>query len=183
MLLNPLPALVIPFPRTFIIKGNANNGRNLFSCPFPAFLTPFQDIAFINEEATSCINEEAIGAINDAAIGAIIALQNPSSCFFISCFTVSVKPSVNKPESSRDLIILIISFISSFEMNKKNLFPDLTAPPSLILLSNLPNIDEFLVANLDKISLSKGAARSISAFLPLPIMLPRNPPDLNILAS
>ena len=29
---------------------------------FPALLTPFPDIAFINKEATDCINKEVIGA-------------------------------------------------------------------------------------------------------------------------
>ena len=61
MLLYPLPVLATAFPRTFIIKGNANNGRNSPSCPFSG-------IGFINEEATCCINE--------AATGAIIALRN-----------------------------------------------------------------------------------------------------------
>ena len=46
-----------------------------------------------------CIKEESIGAINEAAIGAIIAGGNPSSCFFILCFT-----------NSLDLIFLIILF-------------------------------------------------------------------------
>ena len=59
MLSNTLPALLTPFPRTFIIKGRANNRRNLSSYPFPA-------IAFSNEKATTCINEEAIGTINEA---------------------------------------------------------------------------------------------------------------------
>ena len=58
------PALLTPFPRTFIIKCN------------PALITPFPDIAFISKEATGCIDEEAIGAINEAAIGAIIPPQN-----------------------------------------------------------------------------------------------------------
>ena len=66
MLLHPLPALVSPFPRTFIIKGNFNNGKNSSSCPS-------RDIAFINEEATGCMNE--------AAIGASIVPRNLSSCF------------------------------------------------------------------------------------------------------
>ena len=65
MLLYPFPALLTSFPRTFIIQGNANNGRNL--------LSPFPVIAFINEEAT--------GVFNEAAIGAIIAQRNPPSCF------------------------------------------------------------------------------------------------------
>ena len=79
MVLFPLPALVTPFPRTFIIKGNGNNGRNPLSSPFPL-------IVFINEEATSSMSEEATGAINEAAIGATVASRNPPSCFFILCF-------------------------------------------------------------------------------------------------
>ena len=83
MLLYPLPALVTTFPRTFIIKGNANNGRNPPPCSFPALMNPFAVMTFINEEDTGCINEEATGAINEAAIGAIIAPRNPPSCFFL----------------------------------------------------------------------------------------------------
>ena len=94
MLLCPLPALLTPFHRTFIIKGNANNGIILPSCPFPAIVKPFPEKAFINKEATGRINEEAIGGINEAAIVAIIAATNPSFCFFISCFIVLVQPSI-----------------------------------------------------------------------------------------
>ena len=45
--------------RTFIIKGNANDKWNPASCPFPALMTPFPFIIFVNEEAIYCINEEA----------------------------------------------------------------------------------------------------------------------------
>ena len=65
----------------FITKGNANNRRNPPPYPFPALLTSFPVIAFINEEDTDCINEEAIGAINATATGAIIAGRNLPSCF------------------------------------------------------------------------------------------------------
>ena len=68
MLLYSFPALLTPFARTFFIKGNANDGRNPYSCPFPA-------IAFINEEATGCINQ--------AAIGPIVAPRKLLSCFFL----------------------------------------------------------------------------------------------------
>ena len=103
MLLYPLPALLTPFPAlitpfsdiTFIIKGNANNGRNLPLFPFPV-------IAFIKEETEDCINGETISAIKEAAIGAIIPLRNPPSCFFISCFTVSVAPPIDKLVFSSD---------------------------------------------------------------------------------
>ena len=77
MVLYSLLALMNLFPIAFIIKGNANNGRNPLSCPFPALATPFPDIAFINEETTGCINKEAIGAIIEASIGYIMARRNP----------------------------------------------------------------------------------------------------------
>ena len=77
-----LPAPVTPFSRNFIIKDNANDGRNLPSYPFTVLMTHFLDIAFVNEKARGCINEEVIGTINEAAIGAIIAPRNPPSCFF-----------------------------------------------------------------------------------------------------
>ena len=52
-------------------------------------------------------------------------------------------------------MISIISFISSFEINKVNLFP-LTAPFPLIFLSNLFIAFEFnLLANTGKLSLPK----------------------------
>ena len=75
MLLCPLPALLNHFPRTFIIKGSANNRRNPPSCP-SALTTPFPVITFINEQATDFINDGAIGATNEAAIGTIIARRN-----------------------------------------------------------------------------------------------------------
>ena len=87
--------------------------------------------------------------------------------FFISCFTVSVIPSNNTFESSRDLMILIISFISSFEMNKVNLFPALTAPfPLVFLLDLLIAFENKLLTNPDKLSLAKGITTFFSAFLP-----------------
>ena len=97
-------------------------------------MTHFPDIVFINEEAT--------GAINEAAIGAIKTPRNPLSCFFISCFTVSVPPSINSPYFSGDSIILIISSISSFETNKVNSVPALAAPFPLISYSNLADTDK-----------------------------------------
>ena len=148
----PLPAHLIPFPNTFIIKGSANNGRNPPSCPVKKF---------IKEEVVGCINEEAIGGISEAAIGAIIAGRNSPSYFFISHFTVSLAPSINRPDFSNDSAILIILSISSFEINKLNPFLYLTAPCPVILFSNLSNTEEVaLVANLGKKSLAKGTVRS-----------------------
>ena len=83
--------------------------------------------------------------------------RNPLSYFFISCFTVSVTPSINTPESSYDFMILIISFISSFEVNKVNPFPALTAPFRLIFLSSLfIAFEDKLLTNPGKLSLAKG---------------------------
>ena len=117
MLLYHLPTLLTDFLITFIIKGNANNRRNPPSCPFPV-------IAFIKEEAT------------DAVIGAIIAPRNPPCCFFISCFTISVAPLVNRPDISSDSTILKISSVSSFEIKKVKLYPALTTRFTLIFLSS-----------------------------------------------
>ena len=68
MLLYPRPALVTPFSRTFINKGNAKNGRIPPYCSFPTLMTPFP--------ATGCTSEEAISAINETVIGTIIAGRN-----------------------------------------------------------------------------------------------------------
>ena len=76
-----------------IIEGNTNNRRIPPSSPFPALVTLFLDIAFINEEATGCISEEAIDAINEAAIGAIIVPGNLPSCvlyFIFYCFSSTI---------------------------------------------------------------------------------------------
>ena len=119
------------FCRTFIIKGNANNGRN-------PNLGPFLDIAFINEEETGCINGETIGPANEAAVSHH-SIKNFTS-FFISCFTVLVVPSIYRPDFSSDFTILIISSISSFQLNKMNPFPALTALRPLIFISNFISI-------------------------------------------
>ena len=73
------------FPRIFISKANANNGRNLPIYHFPV-------ITFSNNEPTGCSNEEGIGAIIEAAIGAIVTPRNQPSCFFIFYFIISVAP-------------------------------------------------------------------------------------------
>ena len=111
--------------------------------------------------------------------GASKAPRNPPSCFFISCFIVLVTPSINTSESSTDFIILIILFISSFEINKVNFFPALTGPFPLIFLSNLLIAFEVkLFTNPGKFSLAKGIAIFISAFFPkLPNQEPKDPPD------
>ena len=57
--------------------------------PLPALLTPLPRIPFATEEITGCTIYAVKGA-NEVA-------RNPPSCFFISCFTVSVTPSINTP--------------------------------------------------------------------------------------
>ena len=95
----------------------------------------------------------------------LLSLLNPSSYLFISCFTVSVFPSINTPEFSGKVMILIISSITSFKMNKVNSFPSLTTPCALIFLSKLSATDKVaLVANLGKINLVNQTAKSNSAF-------------------
>ena len=63
-------------------------------------MIPFLVISFINEEDSGCISEETIRTIKETVIGAIIPPRNPTSYFFISCFTVSVAPSVNRLDFS-----------------------------------------------------------------------------------
>ena len=124
-----------------------------------ALLTPLPLIPFTIDEISGCTNE--------AAKSATKAPRNPPSCFFISSFTVSVTPSINTPESSNDFTILIISFISSFEINKANPFPALTTSFPLIYLSNLfIALEVELFTNPGKLSLPKGIAIFGSAIFP-----------------
>ena len=76
-------------------------------------------------------------------------------------------------------MILIISFISSFEINKVNPFLALTAPFPPIFLSNLfIAFGAKLLTNPGKLSLARGIARSVITFLPiLPNQEPKDPPD------
>ena len=85
LLLHTIPTLMTLLPRTFIIKGSANNDRNLPSSSFPALKNPLQLITFSNDTATDCINGEATGAINEIDI---IAENSPPSCccFFYLMF-------------------------------------------------------------------------------------------------
>ena len=138
---------------------------------FPALLTPLLLIPFTTEKIT--------GRTNEVAKGPNKALRNPRSCFFISCFTVLVTPSINTPESPNDFMILIISFISSFEINKVNPFPALTALFPRIFLSNLLIAFEVkLLTNSGKLFLAKGIAMFVSAFFPkLPNQEPKDPHD------
>ena len=71
----------------------------------------------------------------------------------------------NTSESSSDFMILIISFISSFEINEVNPFPALTDPFPRIFLSNLFIAFEIkLITDPIKLSLAKGIVMFTSAF-------------------
>ena len=99
--------------------------------------------------------------------GANKAPRSLSFCYFISSFTISVTPSINTPKFSNDFVILIIPFISSFEINEGNPFSAVTAPFRLNFLSNV--FIAFLVkliTNPGKLSLAKGIAISVTAFCP-----------------
>ena len=76
-------------------------------------------------------------------------------------------------------MILITSFISSFEINKVNPFPTWTALFPLIFLSNSIIVLEVkLLTNPGKLSLVKGIAIFVSDFFPkLPCQEPKDPPD------
>ena len=96
------------------------------------------------------------------AKGANKAPRNRPSCFFyfmFYCFSNSI--------NSNDFMILTISLISSFEINKVNPFPALTAPFPLIFLSNLfIAFEAKLLTNPGKLSLAKRIATFASAFFP-----------------
>ena len=71
-------------------------------------------------------------------------------------------------------MILIILFISSFEINKVDPLSALTAPFPLIFIV----FQVKLLNNQDKLSLAKGIAMFVSTFFPkLPNQEPKKPPD------
>ena len=85
----------------------------------------------------------------------------------ISSFTASVKPSIKTSESSHSFMILIFSFISSFEIP----FFALATHLPLIFLSNFfIAVEAKYATNPGKLSPAKGVARSAITFSPkLPI--------------
>ena len=90
------------------------NQKILFIYPLPPLLTSLRFIPFTTEDINGCTTEAAKGANNSE-------MYQPS-CFFISCSTVSVIPSINTFKSSNDFMNLIISFISSLEIIKSKSF-------------------------------------------------------------
>ena len=80
-------------------------------------------------------------------------------------------------------MILIISFIPTFKINKVNPFPALTTSFPLLFLSNLfISFEAKLLTIPSKLSQAKGTTRYVITFLPkLSKILRRNPSDLIIL--
>ena len=127
--------------------------------PLPALLTPLPLIPLTTEEIVDCTIE--------AAKGAKKAPRNRPSCFLTSCFTASVSPSIITPKSSNDFMILIMSFIFSFKVNKVNPFPALRGPfPLIFLLILFTPFESKFLTNPGKLSLTKGIAIFVSVFFP-----------------
>ena len=99
--------------------------------------------------------------------------------FFFLCFTDSVTPTNNKLECSNGFLVLIISSISSFEINNFNPFPALTAPFPIIFLSIfLIAFEVKLLTNQGKLFLANGIVSFLSAFFPkVANQEPKDPPD------
>ena len=144
---------------SILFKGWSGN-KNLYSyILFLLYLTPIPLIFFTTEEITDCNTEKAKYGNKTP--------RNPRSCFFTLCFTVSVTLSIDTPKYFNDFMILILSFIPSFEINKVNPFHALTAPFSLIFDSNLLIAFEVKLLTIPgKLFLTKGIATFVSAFFP-----------------
>ena len=133
------------------------NWNFLSMYPLPAFLTPFPLIA-------SILNKLLVALMKRLKVLTELQEIHPL-VFFNSCFTVSVTSSINMLESSSDFMILMISFISSFEINKVNPLPALTAPFPLIFLSNLFIAFEVkMLTHPGKLSQAKGIAIFVFVF-------------------
>ena len=91
--------------------------------------------------------EEITGSANEAATRCL-QISKKSAFLFFSRFTVSVTLSINKSESSSYFMILIRSFIPSFETNKVDPFHALTAPYPHFLKLNFLLIQAFTNAYL-----------------------------------
>ena len=124
MLLYHLVALLNLFPRIFIIKSNVNKGRIQPSCPFVALMTPFSICPWRSNSLSHWRNHRRYYWCSHMCHH---FPQNPPSCFHISCLPVSVALSINRPDFCSKFMNFIIP-IFSFEINKANIFPALTAP-------------------------------------------------------
>ena len=74
-------------------------------------------------------------------------LRNHPPCSLASCLIVFLTPFNNTPESSRDLTIFIISFISLFDIIKVVVPTPLVAPEPSIFFLILPSIADIAAVN------------------------------------
>ena len=128
--------------------------------PTSALMTLFPVINFTTEE-TKVSNTKA--AKGDKQKSTFLFFF-----YFILCFTASVTPSINTPQSANDFTILIAS-ISLFGINKVNSFLALMTPFPLTLLSNLLIASETAfeatwLTNPGQLFLAKGIARFVTTF-------------------
>ena len=112
----------------------------------------------------------------------LITLRNPPFCSFASLLIVLLMRFINKPGSWRDLIIFMISFISSFEIinfvvTDPNIFLWIAA--SVVDVAVNPNGIRTLLAS----GLSTFFVKGKPVFSNDPITLPKNPPNCSILCS
>ena len=145
------------------------NWKCLFIYPLSALLFPLPLLPFTTEKITG------------SSLKVLKNLQEiclPVFYFMFYCFSNS---KMNTLEYCNDFIILM-SFISSFKMNKVNSFPALTAPFPLIFLSNsFIAFEVKLLTNPGKLSLPIGIAIFATAFFPkLPKQEPKDPHDWTI---
>ena len=110
-------------------------------------------------------------------------LRNPPFYSFTSFWTVSVTPFNNKPESSRDFTILIMSSISSFDfisvlLTYPKIFWCIPASAADAAAVNPKGIKTLLANGLITFFINGN-----SAFSNGPSNLPRNPPDCIILGN
>ena len=134
----------------------------------PALIVPLSFNRFPNQLATKVSNN---------------ILRNPPFCYFASFFIVSLTPYLSKPDSPRDSIIFIISFISSLKVINVVL-PD----PSNFLRVAASVVD---VAAVNLIGIKIILASSLNTFRieGNPVFgngsksLPRNPPDYLMLCN
>ena len=92
---------------SILLKGWSTIKNFLSIYELPALLTLISLLPFTTKEINDCTN------------GATKAPRNPPSCFLIHT------PSINTPKSANHFMVLIISFISSFRINKVDPFPAL----------------------------------------------------------
>ena len=110
-------------------------------------------------------------------------LKIPPSCCFASFLIVLLTPFINKQDSSRDLTIYIISFISSFQIISvakpdPNIFL-WTAASVADAAAVHPNCIKILLAN----GLSIFSIKGNPSFSSGPKSLPKNAPDSPILCN